>query len=231
MTNQKDQAKSFMAQRHFGYALSILLPLTKSDPPDWEAFYLAGQCCRSMQDFPSAVLFLSKANTLHQDDAVVLLALGIALQLNGQLQKAIQELEHAVRLEPTLINAYNSIGLTYRKLGRPIDALNWYSRATDNMLSIALVEATRRPDLCYRDEIVNGEQTRTVLPYLFIKVRSLLGVDPTYSIIKNNIGVCFLELNETESARKAFEESIEFIPEGYNYPDPRKNLQLLDQNT
>ena len=220
-----------MKQQHFVDALSILLPVIEGDPHDWEAFYLAGQCCRFMQDFPSAVQFLAKANTLHQDDAEVLLALGIALQLNGQFQKAIQELEHAVRLEPTLISAYNSIGLTYRKLGRPNDALTWYSRAADTLLSMARAEVTRRPDLCYRDEIVNGERTRTVLPYLFIKVKSLLGSDPTYSIIKNNIGICLLAFNDTEAARKAFEESIEFIPEGYNYPDPLKNLRLLDQNT
>lgn len=98
------------------------------------------------------------------------------------------------------------------------------------VLAAARAEATREPELCYRDEIINGKATRILLPYLFVKVKSLLGADPTYSIIKNNMGVCFLELDEIEAARSAFVESIEFIPEGYDYPDPRTNLRTLDQD-
>jgi tetratricopeptide (TPR) repeat protein len=229
MTHRRDQASSLVEQQRFDAALPIWLSIAKEEPYDWWPFYMAGQCCRFLGHFTQAVWLLAKADTLNPNDAQVLFALGIANQLDENHLEAIRKLEQAISLEPTLISAYNSLGLTYKKLGNPIEALTWYNRAADALLSMTRAETTRNPELCYRDEIVNGKLTRTVLPYLFTRVQSLLRADPTYSVIKNNIGVCLMELGEHDAARAAFEESIEFIPDGYDYPDPHKNLHSISR--
>ena len=59
------------------------------------------------------------------------------------------------------------------------------------------------------------------------KIQEVLCSEPTYAIIKNNMGVCLLELGEQNSAREQFRESIEFVPDGYNYPDPLEHLESI----
>lgn len=44
----------------------------------------------------------------------------------------------------------------------------------------------------------------------------------------NNIGTCYAEMGQIERARSAFQESIEFIPEGVSYPDPMLALKEMD---
>ena len=50
---------------------------------------------------------------------------------------------------------------------------------------------------------------------------------PEYCTVLNNIGGVYLEAGDLESAEKAFKESIEFIPEGFDYPPPKEGLDLI----
>jgi Flp pilus assembly protein TadD len=45
----------------------------------------------------------------------------------------------------------------------------------------------------------------------------------------NNMGVIYDELGEKEKARSCFMEAMDFIPEGFDYPDPGVNLNNLDE--
>lgn len=49
------------------------------------------------------------------------------------------------------------------------------------------------------------------------------------SIFRDRWHVCLLELGDIEAAREAFKESIEFIPEGYDYPNPYINLKRISK--
>ena len=141
----------------------------------------------------------------------------IALQLSDQYEQAIEKLKIAITIDPNLITAYNSIGLTYKKLNNYQKAIDWYTKAADSLMNTIHNQLVVNRNKCYKEEIApDGEKVLVALPYLMEETYKLLQMNPTYSIIKNNIGVCCIELGEKEIAKEHFKESIEFIPEGYN---------------
>jgi tetratricopeptide (TPR) repeat protein len=145
----------------------------------------------------------------------------------GAFSFAINALERAVELEPCFFSAYNSLGLTYKISGDYEKALDWYFRAANGIASAAMESIHKGPDQYYRDEVIDGEDARFLHPHTSEAIREILRSDPTYAIIKNNIGVCFMERGDIDSAREQFKESINTIPEGYNYPEPYKNLESI----
>ena len=227
MPDQRDAAVRLMQQQKFSEALPRFLYLIKSSSDDWSLYYMAGQCFRFMNNIPEAIKFLTKSAMLNPNEAQIFLGLGIALQLAEEYELAIENLKHAVRLKPLLFSAYNSIGLTYRKIGQFREALEWYSKAAEGIVAAVSDEVHKDRGKCFRDEIVDGKKTLIVLPYALEKTHEMLRSDPLYAIVKNNIGVCQMELGDIDSAREQFRESIEFIPDGYNYPDPFKHLESI----
>ena len=182
---------------------------------------------RFLNNYSDAVQSLDKATSLKSDDARIYLALGIAHQLSGDVEFAVKALERAIELDPTFFTAYNSLGLTYKISGDYEKALDWYFRAANGIVSAAMEMVHKEPDKYLRDEIVDGERTRIMDPNTFEVIRGQLRSDPSYAIIKNNIGVCYMELGDKDAAREQFRESILTIPEGYDYPEPYKNLESL----
>ena len=230
MLNHRDTVMNLMKQGRFAEALPMLLRLTESDPSDWYLFYAIGQCYRSTYNYPEAVQSLKKASKLNPDESEIFLALGIAYQLTEEYSSAVATLKQSISLDPQQISAYNSIGLTYRKSGDFEKALEWYSQAEELYVGEVAKKVEQKRDKCYRDEIVEGKKSRVVLPYFFEKTHEMLRSEPIYAFIKNNIGVCLVQLGDIGLAQEAFKESIEFIPDGFNYPDPFKNLESISTN-
>lgn len=184
--------------------------------------------CRFMGDFDRAVAFLIKATKLNPGEAPVLLALGIAHQLSGQFEQAVGALKQAIVCDENFIEAYNSLGLTYRKMGRLREALESYEEGTERLMELVSAEVHKDPSKCYRDEVIDGKATRTILPYVLAKTFELLKANLLYASLRNNAGVCLLELGDVENAHKLFQDAIECTPDGYDYPDPVRNLKQLD---
>ena len=44
----------------------------------------------------------------------------------------------------------------------------------------------------------------------------------------NNIGGVYIAAGDLESAEKALKKSIEFIPDGFNYPPPHNGLAFIN---
>jgi len=227
MPDERERAVALMRERRFPEALAIFLHLREGNSDDWSLYYMAGQCFRFMNNIPGAVRFLSRAASLNPGEAEVLFALGIALQVAEEYELAIERLKQAVSIEPRLFSAYNSIGLTYRRIGQFREALEWYSKAAEGIVAAVSDEVLKDSESCFKEEIVDGKEVLVVLPYGLEKIHQMLRSDPMYAIVKNNIGVCLNELGDMNSAREQFKESIEFIPDGYNYPDPCKHLEAI----
>ena len=227
MNSSRKDVLTLMDQNRYSEALQLLTTLIKNDPMDWGLYYMAGQCCRFMNEIRRAIELLAKANSLKPNIPEVLLSLGIAFQLEEKFDESISILKKVIALAPNFYSAYNSIGLTYKKISKYREAIEWYSKATDGLLDAARQIALKDEEKCYRYEQENGEKICYVMPFLFTRTHELLKSDPIYAIIKNNIGVCLIELGDFGAAREQFEESIEFIPEGYNYLDPYINLENM----
>lgn len=227
MPEQRDTAVKLMQQKKFSEALPLFVRLIKTSPNDWSLYYMAGQCLRFSSRLPESVHYLDKAASLNPDEPQVFLALGIARQLTNDFDLALEALKQAIQLDPHLIAAYNSIGLTYRKMGDFRKALEWYSRASETIFSVANEIANDEKEKNFLEKIINGNKELVILPHLFEKTHEILRSDQTYAILKNNIGICLVELGQIDAAREQFTESIEFIPDGYEYPDPYRNLESI----
>jgi len=113
-------------------------------------------------------------------------------------------------------------------MGQINEALNSYNEGTERLLELTSAQVHKNHSLCHREEVIDGEATRTVLPYVFVKTFELLKSNPMYATLRNNAGVCFAERGDIESARSLYLEAIEYTPDGYDYPDPVRNLESLD---
>ncbi len=227
MSDQRDSAIGLMDQQRFSEAIPLFLRLIESRPDDWSLYYMVGQCFRYTNNFSDAIRYLKKAAARNPTESRVFLALGIAHQLKSDFESALQALEHAVQLDPGLYSAYNSIGLTYRMSGEFTKAVEWYSRAADGMVSAVTEMVHKDQDKCIRDEVIDEMKTQDVHARTVDKIREILRSDPTYAIIKNNIGISFIGLGDMDSARQQFRESIEYIPDDFDYPEPYKNLASI----
>ena len=227
MPDQRDLAINLMDQNKFSEAIPVFTKLIETNSNDWSLHYMVGQCYRFTNNHSEAVESLKKAASLKPDKTLIYLGLGIAHQLTGEYQSAIESLKHAIQLDPSLFTAYNSLGLTYKISGDYEKALDWYFRAANEIVTAAMKMVYKEPEKHYRDGMRYGVKARKLLPPTFEKIRENLRSDPSYAIIKNNIGVCLMEIGHIESAREQFKESINTIPEGYNYPEPYKNLESI----
>lgn len=111
-------------------------------PSQWNAWYMAGQCCRFLNNIDGAIQHLSRAAELKRDEPSIFLALGIAFQLNTQSDKAIMAFRRAIEIDSDYELAYNSLALTQRTSGELDKALYNYD-AGAKALARRIVKAMR----------------------------------------------------------------------------------------
>jgi tetratricopeptide (TPR) repeat protein len=149
-----DEAIERMKAQRFGEALALLCRAIEADPSQWNAWYMAGQCCRFLNDIDGAIAHLGRAAELKRDEAPVFLALGIAHQLRARWAEAVEALRHAVSIDPDYELAYNSLALTQKKAGALDKALHNYdagAKALARRLAKAMRNDRDSPILKHRD--------------------------------------------------------------------------------
>ncbi len=117
MADKRYQAIALMDQQRFADALVIFKQLLINATDDWSLLYMAGQCCRFQNDLNGAINYLSRAVKMNPREPRILLALGIAQQLNRAFADAIESLRQAIELDPDYVFAYNSLALTQKMIG------------------------------------------------------------------------------------------------------------------
>jgi len=151
-----DPAIEFMKGQRFGEALHLLRRAIDQDPSQWNAWYMAGQCCRFLNDIDGAIKHLSRAAELKRDEPPIFLALGIACQLKTQWDDAIDAFRRAIEIDSDYDLAYNSLAFTQKKRGELDKALHNYD-AGAKALARRIVKAMRNtrtsPILKHRDTV------------------------------------------------------------------------------
>ncbi len=151
-----DPAIEFMKGQRFGEALHLLRRAIDHDPSQWNAWYMAGQCCRFLNDIDGAIKHLARAAELKRDEPPIFLALGIAYQQKTQWDDAIDAFRHAIEIDSDYDLAYNSLALTQKKRGELDKALHNYD-AGAKALARRIVKAMRNtrtsPTLKHRDTV------------------------------------------------------------------------------
>ena len=94
-----DEAIELMRAARYAEALPLFQELIENEPVNWNVWYMAGQCCRFLNDIDGAVSHLSRAAQMGPDQPPIFLALGIAHQLNSQLGDAVEAFRRAIELD------------------------------------------------------------------------------------------------------------------------------------
>ncbi len=133
------------------------------------------------------------------------------LAQHGQIDKAIEHLQQAVKIDPKFAEALNNLGLAYDKLGRNEEAVEAYKQA------IKL-----KPD--YSEAYYNlggvyyklGRRQEATEAY-----KQAIGLKPDYAEAYNNLGVVYDAIGQPQDAITVHKEAIKIKP---NYAESYYNL-------
>lgn len=230
MSADRKTAVELLENEQYNSAMLAFTQLVENTPEDWSLHYMLGRCYLQMSNVPRAIEMLTNAIELNPNQAEINLALGDALQIDGQHEQAIEYFERATKIEPGLIDAYCSVGHTYKILGHYRLAMKWYLDAAECLFQAVYTKVHKNPNLYFKDEVINGQKKRipTRYPYAIKAFLEITKSTLTYSEIKNNLGICLMALDDEKGAREQFEEAIKFIPEDMDFLEPFDNLAKLD---
>ena len=222
MKDKRDEAMVLMQNSQFDSAIPLFLDLVESDPGDYSTHYMLGQCYKFNGQLPESVESLVKSEQLMKDSTPdemrgsIYLALGIAYQNTKEFDKAIATLQKGIEKNSQDWNLHNSLGLTYKIINNLRESLLSYFKAQE-----IIVEEAGYSEI---QKLKDGSKTLHLdLHQTYLELKS----SPKYCTVLNNIGGVYLAAGDLESAEKAFKQSIEFIPEGYNYPPPKHGMDLI----
>ena len=142
----RDKAFQLIKEAKYEEALALFRQVIELDPSDWNCIYLAGQCCRFLNDFDGATDYLQKATDINPDDGPIWLALGIAHQLKCEWEPAIDALRNALQIDPDYVLAFNSLALTQKRMGELEKADHNYNAGAKALARCIVRSMTNAPD-------------------------------------------------------------------------------------
>ena len=168
-----------------------------------DAWYHLGIAYKEMDDPANAIRCFEKSRSYKPfKDAEAYIALGLAYGMANQFEKAITELQNALKLDSTSAEAYNNLGLYYNDAGKfreSVDALEKavhfkpeFSKAYYNM----------------GNTYAKAGDYRTAI----LKYQKALTIDADYGDAYNNIGNCYATMQIPDSARVYYEKAVAVDP-------------------
>ena len=126
MSDVSNRAIELLENQQIDEATALARLACENQPTDFHSWYAFGLCQRAQDQCREAAISLQRANRFRPDQSFVLLALGIAQQLSGDLDSALATLKRLVEGHPDYVLGYNSLGMTLKLLGRPAEAAEAY---------------------------------------------------------------------------------------------------------
>jgi tetratricopeptide (TPR) repeat protein len=167
-----------------------------------------------VQDYYGAVHLLESLVDSGRAFADVHHLLGVSLSLLGQTQRALEELDRALQLNPKYVEALIHRGLVLNELGRTVDAEEAFSRASASLnqptngipAPAAAQLANRHADLA--DTYAGaGAMDRAIEQY-----RQALELGPQFHDLRYRMARLLLEAGRALEAREALEEVLRARP-------------------
>ncbi len=146
MTDLTNRAIELLQMGQMDQAAAVAVKACEAAPGNYHSWYALGICQRAKEQFQMAVQSLQQANRLQPDQQQVLLALGIAQQMGGDLDAALATMKRLVERYPEYVLGYNSLGMTLKLLARPADAAEAYDYGAKVLARNWAEALTNRPD-------------------------------------------------------------------------------------
>jgi len=153
-------------------------------------------------------------------DAEALLTRANQSQRTGDNRRAIEEYSDAIRLDPSLVNAYTGRGLSYYRLGDGDRAFDDYSTA------IRLEPNTRRAAVPYLNRAIVWRE-RLNNDRAFEDIENSLRLDPKFSLAYNTRGNLHYDRREYDRALADYNQAISLDPSYASAYSNRANVHAL----
>ena len=131
---------------------------------------------------------------------------GITYRNIGQLNKALNDFNQAIVLNPRFAGAFYNRGLTYRNIGQLEKALNDFNQAI--VLDPRFVVAFNNRGLTYRDI---GQLDKALNDF-----NQALALNPQYAVAFNNRGATYKDMGQLEKALNDFNQALALNPQYVN---------------
>jgi tetratricopeptide (TPR) repeat protein/TolB-like protein len=173
-----------------------------------QTYWLRYQLGKQKQWIASAQQACTKAVELGNAGAEGHMCLGLLEDGTGQYEKAAEQFQQAVQLEPANDRAYTSLAGAYQHLNQPDKAEETYKRAI-----VVRPQYWRVYSFLGTFYIAQAEYEKAAAMY-----RRATELDPDNYLAFNNLGAAFLYAGKDDDAAQAFEKSIALRPtrDAYN---------------
>ena len=196
-------------------------------------------------DFGKAIKFLGKATASPHYNVNAFNSLGLTYKKKGDLDKAIESYLGGIKhLFEEIYTALSQQQVIKHIPHKDVNANEWVRFSIETMIKAAadadinvLAWPTGEQALefykegkdapCWSDW-TDKEKKRMITPQYLEAVRERLSSTLMYSILANNLGSIFGEKKNKVEAKKWFQESMAFIPDGIDYPNPKIGMQELE---
>ncbi len=168
-----------------------------------DAWYHLGIAYKEVKDPVNAIRCFEKSRSYKPfKDAESYIAVGLAYGSANQYDKAIEDLNKAITLDPNSSEAYNNLGLYYNDKGNTNESLNALQKAIN--LKPDFSKAWYNMGNTYAK---SGDYRTAITKY-----QKAISFDGTYGDAYNNIGNCYATMNQTDSARIFYEKAVAIDP-------------------
>jgi tetratricopeptide (TPR) repeat protein len=209
-------------------ALDLIAEELQKSDNDPHLLYYAGLAHRRLNNYEEASKCYRQSIATDWNNPSAHLGLGIIYQLQGLYDKAIDSLKSAIDLDKDFPEAHNSLGLTYKSMGQYQQALDSYNKGAEAIVNMAFSQFMKDKENNSPFKMTSdGKNVLMMTPEAMEGIQGILKSNLMWAINRNNIGVCLAAVGDIEGAKRMFEESISFIPEGVRYDSPYTGLRDL----
>ncbi|MBZ5581901.1 MAG: tetratricopeptide repeat protein [Acidobacteriia bacterium] len=162
------------------------------------AEYLLAGCCRKRGDFEGELRLLARITKCAPGFADARYNYGIALQRDGKLAEAVEELRAAAQMDPKYLLALG-LALAGRDANEAVRVL----RAA---VEVAPQEPERRYDLALALAAAGREDD--AIP----EFRAALRIDPKHAAARRGLGIALLHADQLQAATAELRQALEIAP-------------------
>ena len=183
----------------------------KETPNDHEKYNMIGNYYLELGEEEKASAYFEQAVYLKPDYADGHYNLGVILEAQGRLDRAVERYRRAVQSKPSYAQAYNNLGNVLLSQGKQEEALRQYLLALRARPDFA--EAHNNAGNAFQ---AKGEREKATAHY-----RQALEIRPDYAEAHSNLGNVLLSRGRLDDAIGHYREALELYPE---YAEAHNNL-------